>query len=442
MKVLTIAYLLLLCGQALAQPPTPKGAETAGDIHTLMRYFNNPDTRRQAAEGLRKFGEEIPRAAYCLASLLEDGGEESRLLAARALKELGPSAKDAVPSLIKALHREESDVVLAEVIRALGAMAPQSKAAVPHLLPFLEDGQREVRISALWAVGRFGADGKAAVPFLIKALEDKGVVNPKTGQTFAQLAANSLADIGPEATPAVPALIKALKADHRQLRGDAIRALGWIGAKDPAVVPTLIAVLRDRNDTFFRSSAAVALARIGPEAKEAVPALLEALKAEDLKDENRIRGTRSAVMTALGHMGAAAKEAVPVLADIFKDQQADYGLRRQAAEALGKIGPAAKEAIPTLVGVLNDPQSESYHPDARNALGNMGREAVPALLDLYRHSPNRRVRTYAAEALARIGPEAKDAVPALTKALNSTDISEVDAAKKALKAIQKKVRNR
>ena len=80
------------------------------------------------------------------------------------------------------------------------------------------------------------------------------------------------------------------------------------------------------------NSAAEALGKIGPQTKEVVPALIQALK-DDF-------GPRSSAATALGEIGPDAKEAVPALAEALKDE--NYYVRENAAEALEKINIEAE----------------------------------------------------------------------------------------------------
>src|SRR5207253_10371443 len=58
----------------------------------------------------------------------------------------------------------------------------------------------------------------------------------------------------------------------------------------------------------------------------------------------------------LGDIGPAAKTAVPALIEAMKRpwKLGQPLLRGQLAEALGKIGPAAKAAVPVLIEALND----------------------------------------------------------------------------------------
>jgi HEAT repeat protein len=55
----------------------------------------------------------------------------------------------------------------------------------------------------------------------------------------------------------------------------AVRALGAVGAKDEAVVPALIAAIKDVN-VDVRRETVLALLNIGPPAKDAIPTLREA----------------------------------------------------------------------------------------------------------------------------------------------------------------------
>src|SRR5439155_8038 len=109
-----------------------------------------------------------------------------------------------------------------------------------------------------------------------------------------------------------------------------------------------------------RGRAAEALGRIGPAAKEAVPALARAMKD---KDEVSVR---AAAAEALGRVGAAA---VPELIEALKGK--DAGQRALAAGALGRIGPGAKEAVPALEKVLDD---KTIAEPARKAIAKIRKE--------------------------------------------------------------------
>ena len=106
----------------------------------------------------------------------------------------------------------------------------------------------------------------------------------------------------------------------------------------------LIAALKDRN-AQVRLCAAGALGEIGPESKEAIPALSQALKDKDPK-------VRDQAAKALTKFGAEGKDAVPALAAALSDPNA--AVRIEAAYALAAVGPEANSAIPALNKMLKE----------------------------------------------------------------------------------------
>ncbi len=125
-----------------------------------------------------------------------------------------------------------------------------------------------------------------------------------------------------------------------------VLALAGCRAKMPLEdksVAELESILRE-DDPVAQAQAAYHLSRRGPEARTAVPALIEALKKETLVRQN--------AALALGQIGPDAKEAVPALVEALRDPE--WTVRRQAAVALGLIGPHARPAIPALQKLKQD----------------------------------------------------------------------------------------
>jgi HEAT repeat protein len=90
--------------------------------------------------------------------------------------------------------------------------------------------------------------------------------------------------------------VEALNDPDPQKRKKAVKALGAVGAADPAAIPALVRALKD-SDPRVRAESALALLNVGPAAKEAVPALEEACRDRDAtvrdyagKALGRIRG--------------------------------------------------------------------------------------------------------------------------------------------------------
>ena len=124
-----------------------------------------------------------------------------------------------------------------------------------------------------------------------------------------------------------------------------------------------------RGTVTERLAAVDRLAAAGPAAREAVPALVDAL------GDERIRLT---VISALGRLASTARPAVPAVAALLARQPAlpDYA-RRTVMEALGSIG--GEEVLSPLIHGLCD--EERWVADAAaDALVTIGEPAIPALV--------------------------------------------------------------
>ncbi len=169
--------------------------------------------------------------------------------------------------------------VLVLAFAIAGRAAAEDKAPAPKDEPvyqgrkigewmrLFKDGDVVDRQGAVYAFTQIG--GAAAVPPLTEALGDKKITNDRLW------AAYGLRRIGPAAKAAVPQLELALKDDYGLVRVEAAKAL-WAISEHKSAIPALIGLLKAK-EVETRVGAAEALERIGPKAKAAVPALLEAL---------------------------------------------------------------------------------------------------------------------------------------------------------------------
>jgi HEAT repeat protein len=174
---------------------------------------------------------------------------------------------------------------------------------------------------------------------------------------------SALVRIGP---PAVPALRDAFQNEDKGVRRSALVALRHLG--EPAV-PVLVESLR--GEDALRDDVLHSLGEMGPEAKEAVPALLgllekapesaiPAAKALWLVAKHPAAGTalrkaladkdgevRLYAAVTAGELDLEAKAAVPVLAEALK-RGGDF-VRPAALQALLRFGKGATAAVPALV---------------------------------------------------------------------------------------------
>ena len=241
--------------------------------------------------------------------------------------------------------------------------------------------------------------GYTYVEFYINQLADRRIAE---GMTQARLRA------GPGDPPPEPDLEKPFKPIPELVKDVASQGMD-----------------RKKTDTFAAFYAIQNLSRIGPAAKAAVPALVEALDTDD---------KRRAVFVAwaLGAVGPHAKDAVPALIRALeksfpvKNSKWQFNPHGFVAWALGRIGPDARAAVPALAKALHGPDLWARRPAAW-ALARMGADARPAADALVRAlagqsggawSATYNTQVHAAEALANIGGPA---VPALIKALDAKD---------------------
>jgi HEAT repeat protein len=109
----------------------------------------------------------------------------------------------------------------------------------------------------------------------------------------------------------------------------------------------------------MHESATIALGRIGA---AAVPDLVRALGDPD-------PGVRLRAAEALARIGPDAKEAVPELIRLLSDEREHVETRKAAAWALGQIGPPASGAVPELMRILQAPPTDTPQADAPNRGG-------------------------------------------------------------------------
>jgi HEAT repeat protein len=130
----------------------------------------------------------------------------------------------------------------------------------------------------------------------------------------------------------VAPLIKDLKNKDPKVRISAADELGHRGAVRAADVkdalPLLLGLVKRDKDAGVRKSAALAVGKVDPDPKDAVPVLIDALT-------DKSTAVRTAAATALGQFGSNAADAIPALTEAQKDK--DRGLSRAAGMALRSI---------------------------------------------------------------------------------------------------------
>ncbi|HEY1860345.1 MAG TPA: HEAT repeat domain-containing protein [Gemmataceae bacterium] len=386
---------------------------------------------------------------------LKDPDPVVRLKAAKLLGTLGAKSRDALPGLRRAADDDDADV---------------KNVARQAVKDIIEAVAAEERVEALAALEKNIKDAKsddaktrtAAIASLTTQVRDSDdVIRVKAIQT--------LAEVGNDSKEIVQALLDATKSGDDQTRKVAKEALDKI--QGPAVkknrekVDALVRELKAK-DAKGRLKVLDDLAAMGTDAREAGPALVEAMldktpvvasKAGDALEKvdppvyklvltvalDRDARKREAAIDSLGKLGVEGKAAVPIL--FMAGQKPEHA--SGALQALVQIAPNDPHVRDAIVRALYVPPAEvakgpvTHSPLRGAAIAVLDavvispKKSVPALISAL-YDPQ--VRVEAINALGKIGPKAEEAVPALTKLKRDSAEEVRDAASKALEKIETK----
>lgn len=399
----------------------------------------NVNVRRSAGEVLAGMGRVAAPVGPALARMLvNDLDVRARWWAARALRFIAPEGKMgdvAIAAFIKALKQDKETRVRSIAAIALGDIGPGAKSAIPALVTALKDSDTTTRICAAAALGEMARGNDMAIAALRKAIEDNdsrvgenainslvriGAVDRKLidhligllkGKRHDFVAARGLGVIGPPAKDSVPTLVAVMddKERHGMVCCSATAALGKIGKNVETSLPALIRTLSGQSGTL-QNKVLDALALLGPEAKPAVPRLvkcLESIPESSFSDDHRIK-----IASTLARIDPKVEAAVPHLITLLRNKE----MQLAAISALGEIGPAAKAALPDLKRSFHN-ATASVRMDIIDTMARIGapaRELMPKLIVALSDTKSTGARS-AAKIMARLGPAASAGLPILKK---------------------------
>jgi HEAT repeat protein len=321
--VVCLALAAARCG-GQDQPLTP----LAKQLDLLLK------PNRPSLEEVEAFDQIAERLGPMMARLrvaLQDQNPAIREQAAHACQNIGPSASAAVPELRTAL-KDQSERVRLEVADALNAMRPLAHDAIADLLKAAEaDKSFMVRQKCLYALNAHRA--KAALPLYLKLLQSENS-DDKALRPAVMMGVSGLGAV--EARSAIPILRQMVRDNderNREWPRLALSLLADFGRKEE--LPLFIDILKDDKHPDLWNYAAWAVAnKFGPDAKEAVPLLIQAWKAGKPDDEHERRSLRINILRAFESMGPAAKSAIPVIEEGLEDGR----IRGYAKLALKSVG--------------------------------------------------------------------------------------------------------
>jgi HEAT repeat protein len=404
------------------------GSEKAVDGLRKHAADENAMVRAQAIYALARLQAKDEASLAAIIARLTDPDAQVRRTAVGALRYLQADRTKTFPLIIKVLEDSDPSVIMP----ALHTLAEGGAEVVPALIEALD--HKEARYWTTLILAEIGPDAKAAVPALVKTLVDE---RPEVRiQTLV-----ALGEIGPAARPAAAAAIKSLDDEYVSVRYAAAFALGRMG--DPTASAAL-AKATASDDAFLKLVATWAAAMIEPQNQEKVAAAIDLLVAGLTDEQAMHREVAARGLIELNQPDKVSKEIdalVPKLSGEQMDQFAsafaalgikivprcvellpDPARRERALRVLAKLGPQAEPAVPALVALLAD-ESPKVKTEVLFVLGAIGPKAVAAVEPATKllADKDRDVMLTAAYVLGKIGPEAKAATPELKKLLQSDD---------------------
>ncbi|HET6410352.1 MAG TPA: HEAT repeat domain-containing protein, partial [Chthoniobacteraceae bacterium] len=258
-----------------------------------------------------------------------------------------------------------------------------------------------------------GAEEPQSVEKLVAQLQTGDVPGRRDASYFLQR-------LGPKAKDALPALIKAIADEDKQVWSNSVAAIAAIGPDAKEAIPVLLEDLAskegqgrgrrnfDRSQRMFRS--AHALSRIGP---AAIPPLIQGLSSDDAT-------LRAGSAKALGGMGTVANESIPAL--IANLNHGDNDVQREVVEALAIMGADAKAS---LIPALSDKESRTRQSAvlALAAMGKDSNDVAAVMLERLSVETDTNVRISLLTALPKLGADSKILVPRLIEGLNDSNES-------------------
>ena len=206
--------------------------------------------------------------------------EKLRGRVARLLAKIGPKASDAIPKLKKLTGPEYDEKVriwsAAAVCCITGTPVPESLDLLERLM--LADMESNwVQNDAPEAIAQLGALARPLLDSLERAKKHKSALI-RLGLVDAFFA------IDPES--AVTRCFPLIDDENELVVSSVIDAFSGRGISEPRVIAAYIRLLESHDGSFYHpaASAVDALGKLGPAAREAVPALIELAKAPNISD--------------------------------------------------------------------------------------------------------------------------------------------------------------
>ncbi len=330
-----------------------------------------------------------------LIAALDDPSAAVRCQASVVLMTLGNVAPESLPKLIRLLKDPDADVRL----RAVGAIihVDLERKQIAEWLPTIESLVRDqkhpsIQMEAVGMLESLGKLARSAAPTLKLALRDAD------GDLKAYMALTLVALDRSAGIAGLPTLLKAIGDPNSKRRMKAIEMVGRLGPAAKDAIPALRKILATPTEYgYFRLESATALGRIDrSEIPAGLTVALEMLKADRPDCE------RPDVVAAIAEWGTDAKSAAPALRKIVDEKDVQVPERVPALIALVLIGSdedgSARVAIQAIIKEAKRPRDRITLIQSLQRLGPVAKPLADEVRPLANDRVvGRRVKTMLAE---------------------------------------------
>jgi hypothetical protein len=365
-----------------------------------MRTSYIPD-RAGAVIYLGKHGANSPVAVETLIGILEQPDYDALLelenlfyafgtihsFALDALGEIGPSASDAIPTIQSMMETTQDPLVKIGAIKALYFIGFNPHDQLEFLINALADPQYESFQPVIArALGSIGQPALHALPVLVDLMNSENREARYTSKTAIEKIVGSR-------FATLDITLNQLENPDKEIQHDAInelRSLACQHQQTDRIVEALYGVL-DNEDWLIRLEACETIRRYDALDERVVPVLAELLDEHAYDDD---------ILTLLYRLGPIARDAVPALLD--KIDLCGSGDTRLMIQTAFMIGATNEEVVDRLIVVAGQP-AEFQIIDPIGIIGSLGSKAESALPFLRDVAASNSVRSRSAqEAIERI----------------------------------------
>ncbi len=305
-----------------------------------------PKVRAAALQSLRSFKFTDEQMQQALDRGLVDASPEVRSSAIIVLSELPKLLSSRSDQLVE-LVKDADLAVRTRAAQTLGKLDKKqvNESVVNACVTALRDQDPAVRIAATESVKSLSISDMVVLDALGSNLADD--------LELLRLTLETISGFGEKATSLIATISQLAGHEKADVRVAAINALAAIEKTTELLTGRLMEALDDK-EWEVRRTAGVALGKLGPNAKNAVPKLFRLLSSDEDRDF---------ASSALKEINTAPVEAIPLLIEKLESEERRTAF--YAVSLLGRIGPPAAEALPKLEAMLAKPSGEPGRSEFR-----------------------------------------------------------------------------